>query len=148
MNDDHLRPSIIEPRSSGNRMTAAEAVALCRFAKACCPQQQFDAYTPDAWFELLGDLTFDDCKVALTNVAKAQPFVSPAEIRKEVARVRIKRIEDFDRRHHVAPPAELADDPAGENRWRRELMQRVGDGEITHPDQVADAQVSERRELA
>jgi hypothetical protein len=78
-----------------DRMTNAEAVVLCRFAKACCPQQAFDAYTPDAWYELLRDLRFEDCKAALTTVVKSKPFVSPAEIREEVARVRNKRISDY-----------------------------------------------------
>lgn len=120
-------------------MTNAEAVILCRFAKACCPQQQFDAYTPDAWFELLGDLRFEDCKEALTRVVKRQPFVSPAEIRDEVKAVRADRLKQFDRLFKYAPPAELADDPAAENRWHFAIRQRIADGEIAHVDQIEDA---------
>jgi len=76
-------------------MTPLEAVALCRLAKACCPQQQFDEYTADAWGELLGDLRFEDAKQALINVVRVQPFVAPAEIRAEVKRIRRQRIDDY-----------------------------------------------------
>lgn len=123
-----------------DRMTNAEAVILCRFAKACCPQQQFDTYTPDAWFELLRDLRFEDCKEAVVQIVKRQPFVAPSEIRDEIKLVRIRRLDEFNRRYKIEPPAHLADDPAAENRWRIELNGRIADGEITHPSQVPDGQ--------
>lgn len=69
-------------------MTSTEAAILCRYVAACCPQQKFDEYTPDAWFDLLGDLPFDMCKAAAREVAKRQPFVSPSEIRIAVAQQR------------------------------------------------------------
>lgn len=110
------------------RMTAAEAVTLCRMAKAACPQQQFDQYTPDAWFELLKDLRFEDAKDAMFEVVKRQPFVAPAEIRDGVASVRKERLRQFG---PVVPPRELADRPAAEQAWVRELVQRICDGEVT-----------------
>lgn len=110
------------------RMTAQEAVMLCRFAKAACPQQQFDEYTPDAWFELLKDLRFIDCKEAIVDVVKTQPFVSPSEIRGRIAKVRATRHMEFG---PYAPPAELADNPRAENEWRREMDRRICDGEVT-----------------
>lgn len=126
----HEPPQPLEP-GYGERMTNAEAVLLCRFAKACCPQQQFDAYTPDAWFELLKDLLFDDCKSALTEIVKRQPFVAPAEIREEVTRVRTKRISDFG----VLPePSRLdPDSPTFNEDYRRfmgETMRAIGDGAL------------------
>lgn len=69
-------------------MTSTEAAVLCRYVAACCPQQKFDPYTPDAWFDLLSDLPFDLCKTAAREVAKRQPFVAPAEIRTAVAAMR------------------------------------------------------------
>lgn len=119
-----------------DRMTNAEAVILCRFAKACCPQQAFDAYTPDAWFELLRDLLFADCKEAMARVVKRQPFVSPAEIRTEVQGVRWERMATFDKICKLEPPGHLAEDPRAEIEWRRAIDRRVMDGEITHPYQV------------
>lgn len=119
------------------RMTNAEAVILCRFAKACCPQQQFDSYTPDAWFELLNDLRFEDCKEAVVRIVKRQPFVAPAEIRDEIRLVRIDRFEQFGREYgYLEPPAHLADDIPGELAWRRAVERKIFDGEITHPDQI------------
>lgn len=76
-------------------MTPRETVLLCRYVKACCPQQAFDEYTPDAWQDLLGDLTLADCREAVRNVAGRQPFVAPAEIRTEVRRLRGGRLEGF-----------------------------------------------------
>ena len=75
-----------------DRMTRPEAVTLCRLAKASCPQQAFDEYTPDAWFELLRDLRFEDCKDALFAVVRESPFVAPAEIRAHIKRVRSDRL--------------------------------------------------------
>jgi hypothetical protein len=109
-------------------MTAAEAVMLCRFAKACCPQQAIDEYTPDAWHELLSDLRFEDCKAAVVDVVRDQPFVSPAEIRARIAKVRANRRIEFG---PFTPPPELGDDPAAESQWVREMTRRICDGELT-----------------
>lgn len=76
-------------------MTPRETVLLCRYVKACCPQQQIDEYTPDAWHDLLGGLVLADCREAVKNVAARQPFVAPAEIRAEVRRIRAERLQGF-----------------------------------------------------
>lgn len=111
-----------------DRMTPAEAVMLCRFAKAACPQQAFDEYTPDAWFELLRDLRFADCKEAIVDVVKASPFVSPSEIRARIAKIRSRRHLEFG---PFAPPPEMADNPAAEREWVIDMNRRICDGEIT-----------------
>ncbi|TDB83413.1 hypothetical protein E1264_28455 [Actinomadura sp. KC216] len=85
-------------------MNHEEAVALCRYVKACCPQQAMDTYTPDAWHDLLGDLRLDDCRAAAKTVAQRQPFVAPAEIREEVKRSRGDRIGPAGPGLHPAPP--------------------------------------------
>lgn len=59
---------------------------LTRFAQACCPQQVIDEYTPDAWHELLSDLSLEQCRAAVRAVTRRQPFVAPSEIITEVAR--------------------------------------------------------------
>lgn len=76
-------------------MNREETTALCRYVKACCPQQQIDEYTPDAWHDLIGKLDFADCREAVVRVATRQPFVAPAEIRAEVQRIRSDRLHDF-----------------------------------------------------
>lgn len=106
-------------------MTPSETVMLTRYVQACCPQQHIDDYTPDAWYDLLSDLTLGDCKAAVADVAKRQPFVAPAEIRTEVRRVRTSRLT-----HEIvpAPPHEVADQPG---RYRAELsaeIRKIADG--------------------
>ena len=61
-------------------MIKTEAAALCRYLQACCPQQKFDQFTSDAWFDLLADMPFCLAKLAAQRVASRQPFVSPSEI--------------------------------------------------------------------
>jgi len=105
---------------------ATEAATLCRLAKAMCPQQAFDEYTPDAWHMLLEPLRFEDCKEALVNLARKRPFVAPAEIMTEVRRIRDKRLTDhppFD------PPPEVDD----YNCWLGEMRRRIANGETFIP---------------
>lgn len=109
-------------------MTPREAVALTRYVKACCPQQAMDEYTPDAWHDLLGDLSLDDCRQAARAVAMRQPFVAPAEIRTEVRRIREARIPD--RSQLPSPGADLADDPRAWALAMREIVRRLGDGHM------------------
>src|SRR5690606_15935901 len=61
------------PRRTGEPMTSEEAVILVAYVRACCPQQKFDEYTPDAWHDLLGDLTLNDCRAAARTIAQRQP---------------------------------------------------------------------------
>lgn len=87
-------------------MTPREAVLLTRYVKACCPQQAMDEFTPDAWFDLLGDLSMTDCKEAVQSVAMRQPFAAPAEIRAEVRNIRAERLKNSDQ---VIPDADPDD---------------------------------------
>lgn len=100
-------------------MTHEETVMLCRYVKACCPQQAIDEFTPDAWSDLLGDLTLADCRGAVVAVARRQPFVAPAEIRAEVLAQRRDRLE---RNITEAPAPELTDDPV---RYRAALAENI-----------------------
>lgn len=105
-------------------MNAQEAAALCRYVKACCPQQAIDEFTPAAWADLLEDIRFEDAKVAVKSVVSKQPFVSPSEIRAEVRQVRSKRIAEHP---PLVPPRDL---PEPEERaWLAAARTRVGDGE-------------------
>lgn len=121
----------IQPYEKPDQMTAAEAVLLCRFAKACCPQQAIDQYTPDAWHELLRDLTFDDCKAAIVDIVKTQPFVAPAEIRDRVRKLSLEREYAFLRRFEIEYPSLLEVDEDLE--LRRTIGQGLRNGTITEP---------------
>ena len=114
-------------------MTPTETVMLTEYVQACCPQQVIGEYTPDAWHDLLDDLSLADCRVAAAAVARRQPFVAPAEIRAEVRRLRNDRLA---REIAPAPPAELADQPA---RFRAELktgLREIADG-LSIPKAIA-----------
>lgn len=88
-------------------MTAAEALALTRWMRAACPQQKFDEYTADAWFDLMSDLDFADAKTAATAIARRQPFVSPAEIRAEIKRTTTVRLQNVDEQIPDADPDDV-----------------------------------------
>jgi hypothetical protein len=106
-------------------MTPQETVLLTAYVKACCPQQALGEYTPDAWHDLLGDLSLADCREAVAAVAKRQPFVAPAEIRAEVRRIREARLA---RTPLPAPPAELADEPGRYQRIVKANIERIAAG--------------------
>jgi hypothetical protein len=106
-------------------MTPTEAVALTEYVQACCPQQIIGEYTPDAWHDLLGDLSLADCRAAVVEVAKRQPFVAPAEIRAEVRRIRNDRLA---REVLPAPPHELTDEPARYRAVVQAGLKRIADG--------------------
>lgn len=76
-------------------MNEDEAVALARYVHAVCPQQKFDEYTADTWGDVLGDLEFEDCKRAVIEIARRQPWIAPAEIIDEVKRNRTSRLDYF-----------------------------------------------------
>ena len=106
-------------------MTPKETVLLTRYVKACCPQQQMDEYTADAWHDLLGDLLLSDCKAAVAEVANRQPFVAASDIRAEVRRVRNARIDQAD---IPAPPPELTGDMAAYSRALHAARVAAADG--------------------
>ncbi|MGW6395433.1 hypothetical protein ACWFR1_34195 [Streptomyces sp. NPDC055103] len=69
-------------------MTDEETVILVGYVRALCPQQKFDEYSPDAWYDVLNDYSLDEAKTAAAAVARRQPFVAPGEIATEVRRAR------------------------------------------------------------
>lgn len=77
-------------------MIEEEAVLLARYVRAICPQQKFDEYTADVWFDLLQDHELDECKQAAVTLGRTQPFIAPSEIIAEVRRHRETRLRDFE----------------------------------------------------
>lgn len=106
-------------------MNQQEALTLCRLAKAMCPQQAVDEFTPDAWHMLLDDIRFEDAKDALVAHCKVHAFVAPAEIRTGVKRIRAQRLTAYG---HIEVPAGLEE---GEYReFLRLMRRRIADGEV------------------
>ncbi|MCB9377108.1 MAG: hypothetical protein H6515_14730 [Microthrixaceae bacterium] len=110
-------------------MNAQEAAVLCRYVKACCPQQAIDDYTADAWADLLHDIRFNDARDAVRAVVARQPFIAPSEIRAEVARIRARRITEHP---PLTPPPGLSD--TDERAWLGDARRRIGDGETIDCD--------------
>jgi hypothetical protein len=106
-------------------MTPTETVLLARYVKECCPQQTMGEYTPDAWHDLLGDLSLPDCREAVAAVARRQPFVAASEIRAEVKRIRDARLA---RTPLPAPAPEMADQPGRYQEIIRANVERIADG--------------------
>lgn len=135
-------------------MNGQEAAALCRYTKACCPQQKFDEWTPDAWHDLLGDIDVDAAQRAVRAVAKRQPFVSPSEIRGEVTRERNRLSMELGA---MQPPAhiEAIEDPEEFDRayraWLNDAREMLASGgyvpPTTEPLAIEPAQVTEAVEL-
>lgn len=113
-------------------MNSEEAMMLCRYAKACCPSQKFDEFTPDAWFDLLGDIDAREAKAAITAIAKRSPWVGPSEIRTQVARMQGERIKAI---ASLQPPAyiEAIEDEAEFDKayraWMRDAHRAIDAGE-------------------
>lgn len=110
-------------------MNREEAIMLCRYVKACCPQQAIDQYTPDAWADHLEAVPYEDAKAAVKEITAKQPFVTVAEVLTIVKRIRAKRIADAG---DLCPPPGLTDEQ--ERRWLGEARRRIGDGESLDVD--------------
>jgi hypothetical protein len=109
-------------------MNREDTVRLCRYVKGACPQQAIDEFTPNIWHDLLGDLRLEDCREAVTAVARRQPFVSPAEIREEVKRIRADRIGPAGPGLSPVPPAADPDDDKAYRAELRAQRARTADG--------------------
>jgi hypothetical protein len=124
-------------------VTPPETVLLTEYVRACCPQQAIGEYTSDAWYDLLGDLSLADCKAAVAEIAKRQPFVAASDIRAEVKEARKQRIFDVG---IPAPPPELLDDPAAYGAALQAAATAIADGR--DPDAAMAAIARQRvREL-
>jgi hypothetical protein len=82
-----------------------ERVILFRYVRAMFPQQKFDEYTPEAWYDVLGEYDATEMRAAIAACAAEKPFVSPAEI---VAALRTRR-QDTDR--DLQGPGQYAEIP-------------------------------------
>jgi len=109
-------------------VNADEALALCRYVKACCPQQAIDEYTPLAWAEHLADIPYVDAKEACRQITAKQPFVTIAEVLAVVKSMRAKRIAEAG---DLCPPSGMSE--AEERAWIGMARRQIANGQGT-PD--------------
>ncbi len=119
-------------------MKPTEAVTLCRYVKAACPQQTIDEYTPQAWTDLLGDLRLTDAMEAARNLGQRQHFIDPADLRTEVRRIRNRRIDEHP---PIDPPVPMT--PYELNSWLKTTRQRIADGETIEQAELPARDVRE-----
>lgn len=112
-------------------MKPTEAVALCRYAKAYFPQQQFDEYTADAWGEALARWPVKDCERAIVELSGREEWITPKLINAEVKRARGDRIDRFG---PIEVPPDLS--PVETCKFLGEARRRIADGEVTDNAQL------------
>lgn len=81
-------------------MTPDETAQLLSFVTAVTPSQKVNAFTGRAWAVVLDDISYADAYAAVVALAKKQSYISPSEVRLEVARRRHDRAS----RHLVPVP--------------------------------------------
>ena len=125
-------------------MIREEIVKLGRFVKACCPSQQFDRHTPDAWMLILADLDYDDARRAVAEIVR-QPlepgksrYIEPGHIVGGVKRIRAQRLEVTP----VPPPPPEIESPADQIAWQRKVREQIANGTFVAPEDHPKAIVS------
>ncbi len=97
-----------------------------------------------AWFQVLGDLAYDDCIAAvIAHYSETTDWIMPAHIRRRVRDIRDKRLEATE---IPEPPRELAGNPPA---WRAAIRAaRVAIADGRDPEAAMLAVASQvRREL-
>ena len=115
-------------------MTPSETVILTRYVKALCPAQAIDEFTPDAWHDVLGGYTLDDCRSSAALAAATRPFVAPADIIAEVRRKRRAELQRAASERVLAPAREqreALEDPRPLRETIRAIVSRYGRPELT-----------------
>ena len=110
-------------------MNRHDAIKLCQLVKACCPSQQFDEYTPDAWAVILGRYSFDDARQAVQDIVSAplelgrSRYVEPGHIVTGINKIREQRLKATGM---PQPPAGLS--PAEYDAWHKQTYQAITNG--------------------
>lgn len=120
-------------------MNGDEALKLCRMVKAGVPSQAFEDETPALWAMTLRDVRFTDAMQAVVNLLgddkRDTPYLNPADVRREVKRIRAARLTAFG--PLPRPPAEVEDGTAADYQaWLRDTQRRIADGEVTTAAQL------------
>jgi hypothetical protein len=105
-------------------MIQQEWVVLFRYVRAMFPQQRFDEYTADAWYDVLGKYDPYALKTAIAAHAAKKPFISPAEIIAAVSDASVERVGEF-----VYEPADPDETPEQYLANLRRQLAQVAAGE-------------------
>ena len=120
-------------------MNKTETVLLCRYAKAMCPAQAIDEYTPDAWADVLFDVDLEEAKTAIQKGVRDHGwrFIDVTEIVAGVRSLHRDRLTKWVGQFGpLIPPYALGGDPQKEREWLRVAHRQVLDGSVTHPSQL------------
>jgi hypothetical protein len=120
-------------------MNRTETVLLCRYAKAMCPAQAIDEYTPDAWADVLSDVTLEEAKTAIQDGIRNRGwrFIDVTDVVAGARAQRTVRLNEWSRQFGpLLPPRALDADPVKEQAWLLDARRKILDGEVTHPSQL------------
>lgn len=116
-------------------MTPTECVELCRYVRGAVPHQQWDARTPDVWYDLgLSEWTLADALAAVRVMVRARVFVDFQGIVETIRKLRNDRAQGADR---IDPPPveELdPDDWRAFQAWQRSTVHAVASGQLEVPE--------------
>lgn len=116
-------------------MKPTEVVLLTGYLRAHFPSQPVDEFTTEALEEILAPFPAADCKRAILNIAdRGEHWCAPTDVRKEVRRIRAKRVADYG---PIEPPADLdPDNVVGYQRWLAAMHRGIADGTIVPPPAI------------
>lgn len=118
-------------------MNAAEALKICRLAKALSPAQAVDEYTPDAWALVLRNTRYVDAEQALVELGGEREWIHVSHIKGRVKGIRDARSRAFGT--PPDPPHEIGGDPEAYHHWYVQTMRAVRDGDLTRENYQAPA---------
>lgn len=113
-------------------MDLTETSALTAWVRALKPAQQMTTETPIAWQAVLADVSLDDAKAAVVELAREKSWIEPVDIASRVRSVRARRLADA-RFAEWVPNVDPDDAP----RWAAELRalrDAVASGRATAAD--------------
>jgi hypothetical protein len=120
-------------------VTPTQCVELCRYVRGAVPHQQWDATTPDVWFDLgLSDWSLADALAAVKVMVRSKVFVDFHGIVDTIRKIRGARMDGIDDRRDQFPGD--PDDVHAELAWWQQVRTRVANGE--DPDNVFGARTA------
>ena len=113
-------------------MNITETTALITWQKIIKPAQEFDDLTPRAWQPILRDVSVDDARAVVVDLARTASWIDPNDIVAAARRLRRERLT-------TAGFTELApnvdpDNPAGWIAERRALREAIASGQLPAAD--------------
>jgi hypothetical protein len=106
----------------------ADVTALCRYAAAAAPAQQWDEFTADVWTDILRpyDFTLEECRAAVVAIKRRQQWVDVSDVIAEVKLARRPAAEAAWVHTLADPAAYRAHIEAQDSAFMRQLDERRG----------------------